>query len=70
MSLIKLTDTELEVVCGGILNVNTLIPTNTGVNIATPTVAGNIFAGLTGPIANVAQGLNQNNLSGAVFAFF
>ena len=65
----ELTDVELDVVCGGILDINTLVATNTGVNIAAPVVTGNIFAGSTGPLVNIAQWLNQTNLSGAVFSF-
>jgi hypothetical protein len=69
MPLSGLTDAELDVVCGGIFDVNTLVALNTNVNIAVPVVAANIFAGSSGPLANVAQGLNGANLSGAAFSF-
>lgn len=63
----ELTDAELDVVCGGIFDTTTLVATNTAVNIASPVVSGNIFAGPSGPsaVANVSQGINQSNFSAA-----
>jgi len=60
----ELTDTELDVVCGG-GGLFGGLAINTGLQIAVPVVLGNLIAG--GNVANIAQSMNQANFS-ALFA--